>query len=260
MRSIVLLAVLAVSAQAALPEGSWKGNTPVVKDPNVMTLLLKKDPSRAGISYAVLAEYTRLKHIPGPERLEITSWIPRMHAFRVEEISPLRYALRPLHVENGEIVPDGRYIPAALQLAKDGTLEGATLTRYDRDSVLFAETITFSGRAGSTWEAYVPGTFFWAHDTSGGDYFKKGINTTLSDDHVADFRTADVEGGFQMTEKVPGLWTLTSKNATKGADKITDKIGVFIDIVNWKPLFTTNELLLINPDDARDVGFFYQRH
>jgi hypothetical protein len=35
---------------------------------------------------------------------------------------------------------------------------------------------------------------------------------------------------------------------------------VFIDIVNWKPFFTTDELLLVNPDDAKDVGFYYERH
>jgi hypothetical protein len=35
---------------------------------------------------------------------------------------------------------------------------------------------------------------------------------------------------------------------------------VFIDIVNWKPKFTTEELMLINPDDATDVGFYYEKH
>lgn len=264
MNKLILALALALPLSAAaggLPEGSFKGHTPVVRDPNVMALLIRKDPARPGVSYAVLAEYTRLKGIPGPERLEITSWIPRMHAFQVEQLSPLRYAFRPLHVVNGELETDGRYVPGALQLAKPGTLDGATLTRFDRDSALFAETITFDGRVGSTWEPYVQGNFFWAKDSSGGDYFKKGINTVLSDDQVADFRTADVRGSYQMTEKLPGLWTLSPKGQSLlGADKVTGRIGVFIDIVNWKPLFTTNELLLINPDDARDVGFFYQRH
>ena len=35
---------------------------------------------------------------------------------------------------------------------------------------------------------------------------------------------------------------------------------VFFDIVNWKLFRTTNEALLIDPDNARNVGFFYERH
>lgn len=266
MRPIVLtlaVALLAASAGAKdLPEGGATGHTPLVKDPDVMALLIKKDKSKEGIWYAVLSEYTRLKHIPGPERLEVTRWVPRMHAYRVEKISDVRYAMRPLHVSAaGEIEPDGQYVPSALQLKEAGTLKGATLTRFDKGSNLFSETITFDGSLGSTWENFVVGNFFWSRDPTGGDYLKKGINTTLSDDHVADFRTEKISGSFQMTEKVPGFWTLKAKNGKAvGADKIEDRIGVFIDIVNWKPLFTTNELLLINPDDPRDVGFFYQRH
>lgn len=64
-----------------------------------------------------------------------------------------------------------------------------------------------------------------------------------------------------MVEVAPKIFTFKPKGAiTKGADKVLSRIAVFVDIVNWKPFFTTDELLLVNPDDAKDVGFYYERH
>ena len=71
----------------------------------------------------------------------------------------------------------------------------------------------------------------------------------------------DIVGKFDAVEKAPGMYVFTTKGSVaKGADKVVNRIGVFVDIVNWKPFFTTDELLLINPDDAKDVGFYYERH
>ena len=80
-------------------------------------------------------------------------------------------------------------------------------------------------------------------------------------DKVADFFQEEIKGKFDMIETEPKIFTFKAKGAVeKGADKVLTRIGVFIDIVNWKPFFTTNELLMVNPDDAKDVGFYYQRH
>ncbi len=261
---VALLAVslLASAASAAIPEGSFRGTTPQLRGGDIMALLVRRDAGDATKGYAVLSEYTRVPFIPGPERLEIARWVPRMYVFRVEETAAGRFAFKPLRVSaSGGLETDPGYTNfGQLSLPRNGRMDGATLTRYDKGSMMIAETVTFDGRVSSTWEPYVAGDFFGSHDATGGDYFHNAVNAVLGADRVATFSQPAIEGRFQMTETVPFIWTLAPLGAVKGANLVTTRIGVFIDIVNWKPFFTTNELLLVNPDDARDVGFYYQRH
>jgi hypothetical protein len=256
IRSAAVVLLLAASASAGVPNGSFKGATPKLADPDVMAFIVRGD-------YAVLMEYTRQKWIPGPERIELTKWVPRTYVFKLEPNGDKRYSVRPIRVSaSGELVADPAYpVANSLVLKKDGKMDGAVLTRYDKGSVLAAETITFDGKLSSTWENYVPGDYFWSKDPTGGDYFHKAVNTKLSKDKVASFDLEDIQGRYDMTEKAPGLFTFTAKAADqKGAAKVLPRIAVFIDIVNWKPFMTTDELLTINPDDAKDVGFYYERH
>ncbi|MEQ1919213.1 MAG: hypothetical protein ABL955_08445 [Elusimicrobiota bacterium] len=262
--SILLAAVLASAAHAdPLPVGSWGGASALISGPDVMALIVRQDPVNPTAGYAILAEYTRLPYIPGPERLEIARWVPRLYIYRVEQIGKLRFAMKPLRVSAaGAIEVDGGY-PAVgeLSLAKAGTLVGATLTRFEKGQAAAVETITFEGKVSSTWESWVPGDYFGSKDSTGGDYTHKRVNTRLGKDQSADFFQQDIVGKFNAVEKAPGLFVFTPNGAiAKGADKVVSRIAVFVDIVNWKPFFTTDELLLINPDDAKDVGFYYERH
>ncbi|MBI3289636.1 MAG: hypothetical protein HYZ74_08985 [Elusimicrobia bacterium] len=267
-RSLALALAASLLASAAhagglLPEGSFGGSSPLLKGPDVMALLVKKDRVNPTAYYVILAEYTRLPYIPGPERLEIARWVPRLYVYRAEQNGKLSLALKPLRVSAaGEIVADEGYAtPGILTLAKKGTLDGAVLTRYEKKSPTIAETVTFQGKVSSTWEDYVPGDYFGSKDSTGGDYTRKDVNTRLSKDKVADFFQKDIVGKFDVAEKAPGLYTFKPKSAAvTGGDKVVTRIGAFVDIVNWKPFMTTDELLLINPDDAKDVGFYYERH
>lgn len=261
LRTFVLSAVLASAASASVPEGSWNGSSALTHGPDVMAFIVRQDKKNPTAGYAVLAEYTRLPFIPGPERLEIARWVPRLYAYRLEQKAPLTFTVQPLRVDAGEIVPDAGYAALGeLTLAKKGTLDGATLTRYEKTGKTPAEVVTFNGKVSSTWEDYVPGNFFRSKDPTGGDYLKKDINTRLGKDKVGEFFQLDFAGKFDFLEKIPGLWVLKAKGPVTGVDQAAGRIGVFIDIVNWRPFFTTKELLLINPDDAKDVGFYYQRH
>lgn len=255
--SLLALAVslgAAAPALAAMPEGSFKGTSGQAAGPNIMAFLVRKDPADPKAYYAILAEYQRRSGAPLPERLKLTVWVNRMYAYRLEETGRLTYSAKPLKVSSsGGFSVEGS-AAATLTLANDGTMDGAILTR-ERESVLF------DGRISSTWEDYVPGNYFWTKDSTGGDYFKKNVNTTLSPDKVADFFTPEITGKFDVAEKAPGMFTFAPKSAGNlGEDKVLGRIGVFVDIVNWKPVFTTDELLLINPSDPADVGFFYERH
>ncbi len=262
LRSLVAVAALAAAAHAGpVPEGSWSGSSALLHGPDVMALIVRQDPANPTVGYAVLAEYTRLPFIPGPERLEIARWVPRTYIYRLEQVDKLRFAVKPMRVSPaGEIVVDANAPASELTLAAQGTGNGAVLTRYEKGRETPAEVVTFSGKVSSTWEKYVPGNFFRSYDKTGGDYLKKDINTRLGQDKVGDFFLLDFAGKFDFVEKLPGIFVLKPQGPVKGVDQAIGRLGVFIDIVNWKPFFTTNELLLINPDDAKDVGFYYQRH
>ncbi len=227
-----------------------------------MALLIKQDPANKDSYYAIVAEYDRATGRLSPERLALTKWVPRMYAYRIDKMTDLQYAMKPLRVSRtGDIEVDGSVSPDNLSLAQSGTLDGAVITRYDKNSVVVAERIKFKGKLGSTWENYIAGNFFGSTDSSGGDYFKKDINMVLSQDKVATFSQELIQGQFDVAEKAPGMFTFTAKRPdNKGNERVVTRIGVFVDIVNWKPVFTTDELLLINPDNARDVGFYYERH
>ena len=260
LRSLTLTAVLASAAHAGpIPEGSW-GSTQIRKQ-DVMALIIRSDKANPTAGYAILAEYTRLPVPLLPERLRVCNWVPRLFIYRIEQIDKLRFSLKPLKVgANGAIELDGGYTTVSeLTLEKKGTLAGALLNRYDKNGA--KEEINFEGKVSSTWESFVPGNYFGSHDATGGDYLHKRINTRLGDDKVADFFQDEIKGKFDMTEVVPGIFTFKAKGQVAlGADKVLTRIAVFVDIVNWKPFFTTDELLLINPDDAKDVGFYYERH
>jgi hypothetical protein len=263
----VAFAALTSAAFAGLPEGSFKGRSSLIRNSliqnDAMAFLIKKDPEKADVYYAVLSEYDRIPFTHFTRKTAITKWVPRMYAYQVEKVAELEYALKPLSVNaQGEIVPKPDTKADTLVLKKDNSLRGAILTRFKKDFYTeTAETIRMNGRVGSTWEGFIPGTYYGTDRKSGGDYFNKKINTELTTDGVARFSQERVQGEFQMTEKLPGMFTFSSVNKdNKGQELMENKIAVFIDIVNWKPLMTTDEMLVIDPDDATNVGFYYERH
>ncbi len=259
--SLLILSTIPGHA-GTLPEGRFKGSSNLIGRPDVMAFFVRKDPKSPNAYYAVLAEYDRINGYIVPDKLAITKWVPRMYAYRLEESGDRRYAVRPLRVTSaGEIEVDPSVTPDVLVLAKDGEMDGAVMVRYRSSSVYVEEKIKFKGRISSTWETYIPGKYFGTHNSSGGDYFRKGVNMTLSKESTALFDQAEIQGQFTVAEKAPGLWTFTPKGTGQlGVDNLASRIGVFIDIVNWKPIFTTEELLLINPAQPSDVGFYYERH
>lgn len=263
LRSALLASLLASAAHAGpIPAGSWGGASELISGPDVMALIVRQDPTNPTAGYAILAEYTRLPYIPGPERLEIARWVPRLYVYRVEQLGKDRFAMKPLRVSAaGEIEVDAAAVAGELSLAKAGTLVGAKMTRFEAGQALPAETIAFEGKVSSTWEKWVPGNYFGSKDKTGGDYTHKRVNTRLEKDLSVDFFQQEIVGKYTAAEKAPGMFVFTPNGpVAKGADKVAGRIAVFVDIVNWKPFFTTDELLLINPDDAKDVGFYYERH
>lgn len=262
---VLVSTLLATAASADVPVGGFRGQSPALRNPDIMALVMRRDAGDPRKGYAVLSEYTRVPYIGmlGAERLEITRWVPRMYIYRVEQTGERTFRFIPLRVSGGALQGDPAYpVFGTLTMARGGSdIRGAVLTRYDKGGTSPAETITFDGHVSSTWQDWVSAEFFASHDATGGDYFHKRVNTVLRPDHTALLAQPDITGEYQFTETVPGIWLATARGPqATGQSLMETRIGVFIDIVNWKPFFRTNELLMINPDDARDVGFYYQRH
>ena len=87
--ALLAAALLAPAASADVIEGSFNASSPLLRNSDVLALLVRRDPSNPKAGYAVLAEYTRLPFIPGPERLQVARWVPRLFAYRVEETGAL---------------------------------------------------------------------------------------------------------------------------------------------------------------------------
>ena len=247
-------------SRVVLPEGGFIGTTPALGDRDRMSLLLRKDPSNPNGHYAILSEYERLP-VPTTEKYQITRWVPRMYAYYVESNGSDTHTVRPLRVgATGELEPDRSVVPSLLK-TKSGSMKGAVLSRLDARGRTVERIELTGGASGSTWEPYIPGSYFRSKDSSGGDYRKDGVNTTFSEDGVVTFNSNELQGSYRVVEKAPGIFTLRATRADQpGREEVESKVLVFIDIVNWKPFKTTNEALLIDRDDPNDVGFFYERH
>ena len=247
-----------------LPKGAFIGKSSTLSGRDRMSLQLRPDPSNAQCYFAILSEYTRQRPpLPSflPDRLQITNWVPRMHAYHVDYAGDNQFNMMPLCVgPDGNLVPD-RSVPASrLHIGSDGMRE-AILTRVDKNGRT-AETISFDGsKSTSIWEDYIPGKFFLSSDRSGGDYFTKKSNTVMSGDRMVTFMTDHLRGDYDALEKAPGIFTLKSRKPGQlGAKAVEKRLLVFIDIVNWKPIATTSKALLGDPDNAGNVSLFYQRH
>ncbi len=282
--------IISTATFASSLEGAFKGdNSRTVKSDDVMALILQKDQNNADNYYALLAEYTRdaapitdvkraLKLagttiLNRTEKTALTRWIPRMYAYYMKKVTDLEYSLHTIRVsQDGELSSDAE-AAAILTLGNANSIIGANLKRSSDAGV---EEIKFHAPAVSTWEDYVEGNFFGSKDSTGGDYFDTVANMSISEKlssgkGIVTYGSDDendkdgIEGEFEIAEKHPRIFTLTAKGANnKGNEKVTGKIGVFVDIVNWKsfgiPKFTTEEFLLINPENPADVGFYYERH
>lgn len=263
---LAALTLMSATSHATLPEGAFKGNSSQIGgllNSNIMSLLIKKDPNSSDY-YAVLAEYKVSQLASVIQSSRITNWIPRLYAYKIVQTSDLNYDLQPLEVTASGDIKGNTNVPAStLTLSKDGSLKGAVLSR-DRSKVSSTnEVMRFDGTSsGSTWENYIPSKYLGTSLSSGLDYFNDySYNLVINSDMTADFHQNDIKGQFDIRENVQGVfYTMTPRsNNVKGQNKIVGRIAYFTDIVNQKPKKTNDEILFINPDDSRDIGFYYER-
>lgn len=260
---IAAMTLIATTSLAGLPEGAFKANSTQIASPDIMSFLIKKDPNSQDY-YAVLAEYkvSRLASLIQSSR--ITNWIDRLYAYKIKQVSDLSYELLPLEVTtSGEIQADLSAVASTLTLAKDGSLKGAVISRDRSEVSAPSEIMRFDGTSsGSTWENFIPSKYLGTTLSNGLDYFNDfSYNLVINRDMTAEFYQENIKGEFDIRENIQGLFfTVTPKSSqVKGLNKVAGRIAYFTDIVNQKPKKTNDEILFINPKNARDIGFYYER-
>ncbi len=260
---LAALTLMAATSHATLPEGAFKGNSNMISSPDIMSLLIKKDPNSHDY-YAILAEYKVSRLGSFIQSSRITNWIDRIYSYKIVQTSGLNYDLLPLEVTaSGDIQANTIVKASTLTLAQDGSLKGAVISR-DRSEVSSSnEIMRFDGTSsGSTWENFIPSKYLGTTISNGLDYFNDfSYNLVINADMTADFHQNAIKGQFDIRENIQGLfYTMTPKsNKVKGLNKIAGRIAYFTDIVNQKPKKTNDEILFINPENARDIGFYYER-
>ncbi|AZZ35443.1 hypothetical protein CIK05_01055 [Bdellovibrio sp. qaytius] len=262
---IVLAAIttFASASFAQLAQGTFVGKSDKQSSGthDRMTLFVKKDLTPGSQDYyAVLAEYDQLF------ATKITKWINRMYGYKIVKQSDLSYVLVPIFVNNnGDLELKSSANNSVINLQTAGTLQNAIMTRYDINDASKVEKIALTDKyAGSTWENFIAGKFLGTQKSSGLDYFKNNAyNMEVSYGNVVtfDYELENIHGQFDLHEKIPGVFfTLTPKSKdVQGLNRTQGRLAFFCDIVNEKPKKTNDEFMMINPYNASDVGFYYER-
>lgn len=267
-----------------LPEGAFIGQSDShAVDHDDMVLQLRKDPDGPGY-YAILSEYSRNGLLAGREndRFRLTDDVLRMQTFYIEHASAGRYLARPLRgTSDGELVIDREADPSVLDINAHGSMSGARFHLRPQQGDARIEQIEFDGELSVTsWEPFRPERYYLSMNPGASDYlFNDDHNTVFSNrgteeepDYRVSFDVQDrdpdddvesprIEGQFRAVETGPGVFVMAPEDSSSpGARLIAGKLLVFFDLVNWKPHMTTNEALIIDPNDPSNVYFFYERH
>ncbi|MEO1170687.1 MAG: hypothetical protein AAFX94_01365 [Myxococcota bacterium] len=279
-RPVIVSGVDQSVRRAAVLPGSWRGRGPNTSGPDRNTLMMMRDPKNPSGGFAVVGQYSRRHNQSNrtlvrlldpllrlmPERLQLTVDVSPMTVHYVQSQGHGRYTLTPLTTEGGGLNTNAKATPTGeLVLGPDGSMKGAHLTRRDPFGN-GTEVIKFDGNeAGSRLEGFVPGGYFDSSDPkSGADYGGKDRNVLLTESGVAHFDVGGIRGAFDIIEPSPGIFTMVAQSpGTMHAEHvkdIEDRIWITLDIVSWKPSFTTNELIGINPHNPHDVRFLYEVH
>lgn len=247
----------------SLKEGVYRGRS---SRGHTLTLLLREAPDNKESFNAVLAQY-----LYPVFNDEVAFAVPRMYAFRIDRSTDVNaYIMRPLIVDNqNEIIVNSEAKASSLKITIDKKGKLVPIIMLQRN-MKKAEKITLNRKPHSTWEDYVYGVYTegnvldYFFDTETALLLPK--SSTISDvEETAIFKNKKTTGEYKIRESqnAPGMFVFTKENENvQGADRVEKKIGVFIDIVNWKHKKepkTTDELLLINPSKPKDVIIYYEK-
>ncbi len=284
---LLSLSFSAISSDINL-EGHWFGNTKYDDDKREVGILLTKHDSEADAYYAVVFEYLSYmekgfvkKFLKGSEKngylKELFNWISVYKMMKIPGEN--KYALASVRVEDGKVVSYGinggvGSFEGLLTLGskfKKRPMKGSSLTLSVGGRVLdlkFKRKTRFPLK--STWDReYIPGPYNPGYKQAEVDVLyllddyspSKGTGTAKFNVTELKGKSMDIYGEFTVNTPHRGMFTFTDRNKngeTIGADLIEDKIGIFIDVYNFKPFMKTDELVLIDPSNPYGSQMYFE--
>ena len=284
---------IATSLKAQELQGRYFGKVEYDGSKREVAILLNAIESEPGNYYGVVYEYLNAYDskfildflMPGKTRpitkkkngylQELLQWVQIYKFSPTEDFAGKIYKMQRLSVVNGEIVVKKQADAGKLTLSDEGNednrLEDAKLTMKikNKDVVLkFTKTKRFP--LSSTWEnKYTPGPYNPGYKQAdiqvlelAADY-NRATNTETAKFNVSKLKNRDlvVKGNFTVKQAKKGMFTFTAKNLkeTTGAALVQDKIGVFVDVFDAKPVMKTVELILIDPANDNNSQMYFEQ-
>jgi hypothetical protein len=279
-------------------QAKYFGKTKVDGKNRWVGLLTQPVPGEEGSYYGVVAEYLNPLHEkgfiaefvrPGKSKpfsklkngylQELFHWVTIVKMVpKTNSSQTLSYELRPVQVSNGKIheagvASVGTFTPTGKKFL---TGEQGTLTLE-----VLGETREFHFRGQrrfplkSTWETqfsagpYNPGykqaekTILTIHNNANAE--TRSSKLTFAVDELKGIPLS-IHGDYQMNHLGSGLYTFSelesgafnSKHRIEGFHLIEDKIGVFIDVYDAKPIMKTVEFILIDPTNPKNSQMYFE--
>lgn len=241
--------------------------------------------------YAFVAEYLNpwreknfvRKFLRGsPENGYLTELFAWSTIVKFERIAGTRsYAIYDLKVENGEVVT-GDLLNVEEYNYKLGFFDERPALFSHLKLPIGDETVslvlnsprryTLLGVLESSWEyEYTPGPYNPGYQDdrevilSLDSEFSSITNSSIAtfDVEVLNEKPLEVKGEFEIIEAEKGMFSFVSLEGQEGlvgADKVEDKIGVFIDVYNFQPLFDTFEFILVDPQNPFGGQMYFEQY
>ncbi|SMF57118.1 peroxidase family protein [Pseudobacteriovorax antillogorgiicola] len=206
---------------------------------------------------------------------ELFHWITIRKIERVPGSS--EFSVYPVTVQNGRIISASNPSKERFQLGCSENLaigtEQVIEINGSQKLVSYSDlerNAPFSPLS-TTWEYdYAPGPFNPGYQQGDKiildieDRFGPNRGRTTARFNVDELKGQDlvVQGAFTMDEAHRGLYTFTrnESSATIGAEKVEDKVGVFLDVYNAQPIFGTVELILIDPSNPIGSQMYFEEY
>lgn len=248
-------------------------------------ILTQAIPSEPGSYYAVVMQYLRpfkekkfVKKFLRPSEKngylqELLDWVT------IVKLVPIagskNFFVFPVEVIEGQVVQ------GAVPLNGSLVNRGATWLGRDRvllDFVLEGERVRVNGDRQrrfplkSSWEAlYSPGPYNPGYKQATirvlelkNDFNQhKGYSTAVFSVNELKGKPVEIKGGLLMNHHGSGLFTFGRNPEVAepvGFELVKNKIGVFVDIYDAKPVMNTVELILIDPSNSKESQMYFEEY
>jgi hypothetical protein len=206
---------------------------------------------------------------------ELLQWVQVYKFVKNVSHGNVTYSAYQLKVENGEIKiaqKTNDYIRPSIFAKRRNPLKNAWMNikvGNNTTALIFKKKRRFPLK--STWDKnYTPGPYNPGYKQSNVtildlmDDFNLETKTATAKFDVKELKGMPmvIKGEFEVKEAQKGMFIFKDISTTYsiGAKLVEDKIGVFIDVYNARPIMNTVELILIDPANNKNAQMYFEKY